>query len=47
MELFADLEELRLKLWDYVNWYNRHRIPFSLGYQPPVQYKENNLKKVV
>ena len=25
-ERFHDLDELRLKLWDYVNWYNQHRI---------------------
>ena len=40
-------EELKLKLWDYVNWYNHHRIYSALGYQTPVQYRENNLKKVV
>ena len=40
-------EELKLKLWDYVNWYNHHRIHSALGYQTPVQYRENNLKKVV
>ncbi len=46
-ETFADLKELKLKLWDYVNWYNNHRIHSSLGYQTPVQYRENNLKKIV
>ena len=46
-ERFHDIEELRLKLWDYVNWYNRHRLHSSLGYQTPVQFRENNLKKVV
>lgn len=46
-ETFSDLRELKLKLWDYVNWYNNHRIHSSLGYQTPVQYRENNLKKVV
>lgn len=46
-ETFANLKELKLKLWDYVNWYNHHRIHSSLGYQTPVQYRENNLKKVV
>ena len=34
-ETFADLDELKLKLWDYVNWYNHHRIHFSLGYLTP------------
>lgn len=46
-ETFADPDDLKLKLWDYVNWYNHHRIHSSLGYQTPVQYRKNNLKKVV
>lgn len=46
-ETFADLEELKLKLWDYIHWYNHHRIHSSLGYLTPVQYRENTLKKVV
>lgn len=46
-ETFHNLDELKLKLWDYVNWYNRHRIHSSLEYQTPVMYRENNLKKVV
>ena len=46
-ETFADLDELKLKLWDYVNWYNHHRTHSSLGYLTPVQYRENSLKKVV
>ena len=46
-EQFESLEELKLKLWDYVNWYNRYRIHSSLGYQTPIQFKENNLKKSV
>jgi len=46
-ETFSDLKELKLKLFDYVNWYNHHRIHSSLGYQTPVQYRQNNLKKVV
>lgn len=46
-ETFGDLKELKLKLWDYVNWYNHHKIHSALGYQTPVQYRENNLKKVV
>ena len=47
MKHFHTLEELKIKLWDYVNWYNHHRIHSSLGYQTPVQYRENNLKKFV
>ena len=45
-ETFHTLEELKIKLWDYVNWYNHHRIHSSLGYQTPVQYRENNLKNL-
>lgn len=46
-ETFDSLEELKIKLWDYVNWYNCHRLHSSLGYLSPVQYRENNLKKFV
>ena len=34
-------------LADYVNWFNNHRLHSSLGYLTPVEYRENNLKKVV
>ena len=44
---FDSLEELRYELLDYVNWFNNHRLHSSLGYQTPVEYKMNNLKKVV
>ena len=46
-ETFHTLEELKLKLWDYIHWYNHCRLHSSLGYQTPVQYRKNNLKKVV
>lgn len=46
-ETFANLSELKLKLWDYVHWYNHYRIHSALGYQTPVQYRQNNLEKVV
>ena len=46
-EKFSTLKELKLKSWDYVNWYNHHRIHSSLGYHSPIQYRENNLKKGV
>ena len=45
-EVFADLKELKLKLWDYVNWYNHHRIHSSLGYQTPAEYRGTTLKKL-
>ena len=46
-ETFADLSELKRKLWNYVHWYNHHRIHSTLGYETPVQYREHNLKKVI
>ncbi|MBD8500717.1 IS3 family transposase, partial [Paenibacillus arenosi] len=33
--------------YDYVNWYNKHRIHGTLGYMSPVNYKRKALKKVV
>lgn len=44
---FDNLEQLKLQLFDYVNWYNNIRIHSSLGYLTPVNYKFNILKKVV
>ena len=46
-KLFDSLKELRYELSDYVNWFNNHRLHSSLGYQTPVEYRINNLKKVV
>ncbi len=31
-EIFYALEELKIKLWDYVNWYNHHVLPAVRGY---------------
>ena len=31
-ETFHTLEELKIKLWDYVNWYNHHRVSkYNIG----------------
>lgn len=46
-QIFMNLDALQLHLADYVNWFNNHRIHSSLGYLTPVEYRENNLKKVV
>lgn len=46
-QTFTNLNALKLQLADYVNWFNNHRIHFSLGYLTPVEYQMNNLKKVV
>lgn len=45
--LFETEEQLGYEFADYVNWYNNHRIHSSLGYLSLVNYRENNLKKVV
>jgi transposase InsO family protein len=42
--VFGSLEELKLELADYVNWFNNHRIHGSLGYMTPVEFKYNALK---
>ncbi|GGA53742.1 integrase [Paenibacillus physcomitrellae] len=44
---FQSLHHLNVELYDYVNWFNRHRVHGSLGYMTPVQYKTTALKKVV
>lgn len=46
-QTFANLDALKLGLADYVNWFNNHRLHSSLNYLTPVEYRENNLKKVV
>ena len=46
-EIFDSLDELKLKLWDYVNWYNNHCLHSSLSYLTPVSYRENVLNKFV
>jgi len=35
---FADLDEFKLHLFDYVNWYNNVRIHGSLGYMTPAEW---------
>jgi transposase InsO family protein len=45
--IFKSLDELSIELADYVNWYNNIRIHSTLGYQTPVEFKRNTLKKIV
>ena len=45
--VFESLDQLKLELFDYVNWYNNKRLHSSLGYLPPATYKFLHLKKVV
>ncbi|WP_429829633.1 IS3 family transposase [Brevibacillus laterosporus] len=44
---FDILKELELELMDYTHWYNHIRIHGTLGYKSPIQYKLEQLKKVV
>lgn len=46
-QLFISLEQLKIELFDYVNWYNNIRIHSSLGYLSPVAYRSKLLKEVV
>ena len=41
--IFDNLDELKLELFDYVNWYNNHRLHSSLDYFTPVQFRKKNL----
>lgn len=46
-EIFESIDHLKLELFDFVNWYNNHRLHSSLGYMSPVDYKYLHLKKIV
>jgi len=37
--VFESLDELKLELFDYVNWYNNSLLHSSLGYLPPSVYR--------
>ncbi len=39
--MFADYDELELKWFDYVNWYNNVRIHGSLDYLTPVEFENS------
>jgi transposase InsO family protein len=41
--IFASLDHLNLELFDYINWYNNHRLHSSLNYLSPVQFRQMNL----
>jgi len=38
---FESLEQLKLELFEYVNWYNKFRLHGSLGYMTPINYRKN------
>jgi transposase InsO family protein len=37
---FSSIEDLQVKLFDYVNWYNNYRIHGALKYKTPIEYKK-------
>lgn len=44
---FHSLQHLELALYDYVNWFNKHRLHGTLGYLTPVQFRQQSLINVV
>ena len=36
---FETLEQLELECFDYVNWWNHHRLHSSLGYKTPIELR--------
>ena len=42
-ESFGSLEELQVKLSDYVWWYNHDRVLSTLDYMSPVEFREKSL----
>ena len=42
-EHFNTLEELQVKLSNYVHWFNNVRIHSTLGYMTPVEFREKDL----
>jgi len=45
-ENFVDLEDLELKWFDYVNWYNNVRIHGNLGYLTPAEFGARHLSYI-
>lgn len=44
---FESLDHLEIELFDYVNWYNNIRIPGSLCYLTPKEYRQIAFDKKV
>lgn len=40
---FKSLDDLKLMLSDYTNWYNNFRMHSTLGYLTPVEYRQKHL----
>ncbi|MDF9842552.1 MULTISPECIES: IS3 family transposase [unclassified Paenibacillus] len=44
---FHSLRHWEIELYDYINWFNKHRIHGTLGCLTPIKYHQEALKKVV
>lgn len=44
---FQSLHHLQMELFDYVNWFDKHRVHGTPGYLTPVQYRQKALEKFV
>ncbi|WP_434060891.1 IS3 family transposase [Spiroplasma ixodetis] len=45
---FTSLIQLKLELFDYINWYNNIRIYSTLNYLTPIKYQSTNVyQKIV
>lgn len=44
---FQSLKQLEVELFDYIHWYNNHRIHGTLDYLTPMEYKSRALNKAV
>lgn len=42
---FETLTQLRLELFDYVHWWNYLRVHGTLGYETPIQFRQQRLAK--
>ncbi len=42
---FETLAQLRLELFDYVHWWNYLRVHGTLGYETPIQFRQQRLAK--
>ena len=43
---FETVEEARIAIFDWINWYNKERIHSSIRYLSPVKFEELLLKEV-
>jgi transposase InsO family protein len=45
--VFESINQLKLELVDYINWYNNIRIHSTLGYLTPIEFRNRDLKIIV